>query len=145
MEERRVEIVRKGFDVFNRQGPQAFIDFLTSRDMIHADFLFHVQRDLPNGGDWRGIEGFHRTMQSWLEAWEEFEVIPHEFAPLDDDSLIVPVRQRAIARGSGVEVSGEFCYAIIFGDRRIAEVRLYADRGRAEAAARSLGESEAGS
>ena len=130
-----MEVARKVFEVHNEQGPDAVIDFLVRVERIHPDFLFHVQEDLPNGGDWRGIEGYTEMARSWLEAWAEFQVEPHEFIEVTEESLLVPLMQRAVARGSGIEVAGEFFYVLIFTDGKIEQIRLYSDRGQAERAA----------
>ena len=135
MGKKEIELIRRGFQVYNEAGPSAFIDFLVREDAIHPDFVFHIQEDLPNGGDWPGIEGFNEMTRSWLEAWEEFKVEPHEFIEVGDESLLVPIRQRAIARGSGIEVAGEFVYVIIFRDGKVVQTRLYSDREQAERAA----------
>ena len=134
--EERIELVRRGFEVYNEAGPSAFIDYMIRVDLLHGDFLFHIQEDLPNGGDWVGIDGFNRMTELWLEAWEEFDVDPHEFMPVGEDGILIPVRQRATARGSGMEVEGEFVYVVLFRDGKVEQMHLYGDREQAERAAR---------
>jgi ketosteroid isomerase-like protein len=133
MEDDRIELTRRGFEVYNESGPGAYIEYLDRRELIHPDFLFHIQEDLPNGGDWRGVAAFHRMSEIWLEAWGEFKVLPREFIEVDEEWLLVAVEQRAVARGSGIEVSGDFFYVLRFKDGKVAEQRLYSDRAEAEA------------
>jgi hypothetical protein len=135
MAETKVELARKLFEAYDEEGPGGVIDFLAKVERIHPDFLFHVQEDLPNGGDWRGIEGYTEMSRTWLEAWTEFRVDPHEFIEITEESLLVPLTQRAVARGSGIEVAGEFFYVLLFRDGKVEQVRLYSDRGQAERAA----------
>jgi ketosteroid isomerase-like protein len=132
MAETKAEVARTGFEVYNERGPDAFIDFFTGIDMIHPDFLFYVQEDLPNGGSWHGIEGFSQMAAIWLEAWSEFKVEPREFIEASPEAVLVPVRQRAVASGSGMEVEGEFFYVMLFRYEKIAEIHLYTDRAKAE-------------
>ena len=104
--------------------------------VIHPDFLFHIQEDLPNGGDWVGIEGYNRMTRSWLEAWDEFGIEPDEFIPVTRDGILIPVRQRARAHASGLEVEGQFIYVLLFRDEKVEQIHLYADRAQADLAAR---------
>ena len=134
MAETRREIARKGFEVYNERGPDAFIDYLVGIDMIHPDFLFHVQEDLPNGGSWPGIKGYNQMTGIWLDAWAEFKIEPHEFIEASTDAILIPVRQHAVAAGSGMEVDGEFIYVMLFRDGRVSEIHLYADRAAADRA-----------
>jgi ketosteroid isomerase-like protein len=135
----RMQLVRRGFEVYNESGPSAFLDYLVAAELMHPDFLFFIQEDLPNGGEWRGVDGFGRMAASWLEAWEEFEVQPRDVAEVSEDRILVTVRQRAVARGSGLEIDGEFFYVFAFGDGRLEQIRLYRDRGAAELAAGGTG------
>jgi ketosteroid isomerase-like protein len=135
MAEKELELLRRGFQVYDEAGPPGFVDFLVREDAIHPDFLFHIQGDLPNGGDWPGIEGFKEMSRSWLEAWKEFRVEPREFIEVGAESVLVPIRQTAVASGSGIEVAGEFFYVVLFRDGRVEQIRLYSERERAERAA----------
>jgi hypothetical protein len=135
MREKEIDLARRGIQAYNDTGPSGFLDLLVREDAIDPDFLFHVQDDLPNGGDWPGIEGFNEMTRSWLEAWEEFKVEPHEFIEVGEDSLLLSITQRAVARGSGIEVAGEFFYLLIFREGKVEQMRLYSDRERAERAA----------
>jgi ketosteroid isomerase-like protein len=135
MAEREIELLRRGFRVYDEAGPSGFADYLAREDLIHPDFLFHVQDDLPNGGDWAGIEGFQEMSRSWLEAWEKFSVEPHEFIEVGEEAVLVPLTQTAVAKGSGIEVAGEFFYVIHFRDGKVEQIRLYSDREQAERAA----------
>ncbi len=132
MLEKEIDLARRGIQAYNDTGPSGFVDLLVREDAIDPDFLFHVQDDLPNGGDWPGIEGFNEMTRSWLEAWEEFKVEPHEFIEVGEDSLFISITQRAVARGSGIEVAGEFFYLLVFREGKVEQMRLYSDREQAE-------------
>lgn len=134
MSERFVDLTRRGFRAYNESGPAAFIDLLEREKMIHPEFMFHVQEDLPNGGDWPGVEGYTEMTRTWLEVWDDFEIEPHEYIEMGD-ALLVPITQRAVAHGSGIEVTAEFFYVLLFTDGKLEQVRLYSDRELAEQAA----------
>ena len=122
------DIVRRGLEVFNGEGTEAFLDFLAANDLMHPEFTFHIQEDLPNGGAYEGPDGFRSMAAQWLEAWREFDVVMREIVRGGDERLLVPVEQRAVASGSGVEVSGEFLYVFVFEAGRVREIHLLADR-----------------
>jgi hypothetical protein len=131
--ETNVELVLRGFTVFNEGGPEAFVDLLVDEDRLHTDFLFHIQDDLPNGGDWKGIEGFREMNRHWLEPWEEFTIKPLEVTEGPGGDVMLQVEQRALARGSGMEITGRgFLYVILYRDGKLAEMHLLTDRERAE-------------
>lgn len=136
MSERQLELIQAGFDAYRQDGPLGLSEFMRRHDLVHPEFLVHVQEDLPNGGDWRGIEGYEEMTRVWLEAWDEFELEPHQFLSIAEGCYLVPLRQRARARGSGIEVEGEFFYVFLFDNGKIEQIRLYGDRTRAERAAR---------
>ena len=121
------------FDAYNADGPGGFIEHLERDDALHPDFLAHVQEDLPNGGDWRGVEGFNQMTSTWLEAWDTFTLSPHEFVEVGQGAVLVPLTQAAAARG--MELAGEFFYLFLIRDDKLAQAHIYADRERAERAA----------
>jgi ketosteroid isomerase-like protein len=49
--------------------------------------------------------------------------------------MLIPSTQRAVARGSGIEVSGEFFWLVLFRGDKIEQMHLYTDRRLAEEAA----------
>jgi hypothetical protein len=124
---------QRGIDAFNQGGSEAFVDYLVAES--HPDFIFHIQEDLPNGGVWNGIDGTRAMMGQWLEAWEEFEVIAREFIDGPAGQVLVPVEQRAVASGSGMEVSGEFQYVWVPEGGKVREIHLFADPRQARRAA----------
>jgi ketosteroid isomerase-like protein len=128
------ELVKRAFHAFNEGGPSGYIEYLVNRDAVAPDFAMTIQADLPNGGEWRGTTGFERVMAIWLEAWREFEVHPGDPEELAEGRYLVPVRQRAVARGSGMELNAQFFYTVELADGRFSRVGLYADRALAERA-----------
>jgi ketosteroid isomerase-like protein len=126
------ELTSRGFQTFNEGGPEAFMEFLSSEGLLHPDFAFHIQEDMPNGGEWRGVEGFRELMRHWLEPWQEFTIKPLEVTEGPEGDVLMEVEQRAVARGSGMEISGRgFFYVVIYRDGKVAEMHLVNDRRRA--------------
>ena len=103
--------------------------------LVHPDGHAFIQEDLPNGGRWDGPEGFAAMVREWGEAWEEFGF---EILDLEEygDRELTRVRQRGVARGSGMEIEMELYYVWGARDGRIDLWHLYIDRAQAEAVAR---------
>jgi ketosteroid isomerase-like protein len=68
----------------------------------------------------------------WTEVWEEFTVVPRGTTEGPDGQLLIEIEQRAVARSSGMEITGSgFFYVVIFRDGKIAEIHLFNDREQA--------------
>jgi ketosteroid isomerase-like protein len=122
------DLLETAFAAFNRAGAPGLLP------LTHPDIEVFIQDDLPNGGRWDGHEGWLAMGRAWQEAWERFTVEPLEVEDHGARTLI-RVRQRGRARGSGIEVDGEFWYVAEVRDGRISLWHLYTDRARAEASA----------
>lgn len=127
------ELVERCFRAFNEGGASAFIDYLVSRDALAPDFVMAIQADAPNGGEWHGAAGFEEMARTWLEAWEVFEIQPDELIELAPGRILVPVHQRAVTRGSGLELNERFFYTVRLVDGRFQRMGLFNERSLAEA------------
>ena len=59
------------------------------------------------GGIWveaRGLDGLLQTWRDWLEPWEEYWTTVERFVDVDENHVLVLVRDRARAEGSDAEV-----------------------------------------
>jgi hypothetical protein len=126
------ELVRDGFGTFNRDGPAAFVDYLKRVGAWDDGFEMELQADAPNGGVWKGEEGFREMIRTWMEAWEEFEIFPGEPIPVTPDRFLIPVRQRVVARGSGMELESDFFYTLEMAGGRVRRMGLFIERSLAE-------------
>jgi ketosteroid isomerase-like protein len=125
-------MIRGAFAAFNEGGADGFIDYLAERDALHPDFLMEIQRDAPNGGQWRGPEAFKEMTRRWMEVWDEFQVLPEDVIETTPDHYVVPVRQRAVTQGGGLELDEEFFYTVELSDGRMRRMGLFMDRTRAD-------------
>lgn len=131
--------MKRAISSYNDRGASSFLDFLGANDALAPDFVMVVQDDLPNGGEWRGPEGFREMVDNWMEAWDEFDIAPGEPVEVSEDRFLVPVRQHVVAKGSGMELASEFFYTVELVDGRFSRIGLYTDRNLAEAALRDPG------
>ena len=127
------ELALRAIESFNQGGSEDFIRFLEAE--AHPDFVFHIQEDIPNGGEWKGIEGTRAMLRDWLETWDEFEVIPGEVVQGEGGRILINVEQRAVSAGTGMELTGPFQYVWVVDDGRISEIHLFADPEQAKGVA----------
>jgi ketosteroid isomerase-like protein len=130
MSAENVEIVRRAFETFAHEGPEAMVDFWDPE----------IELWLPSGmiqagGTYRGHAAVLVWMKEWAEAWEEIDYKPEEFTEAGD-SVLVSVLYDGRGKGSGVRVEGRFWYLITLRNGKTVRWELYPERTQAlEAAA----------
>jgi ketosteroid isomerase-like protein len=88
--------------------------------------------DGPEPGSWRGLAGMAEGYRDWLRAWEDFRAEPEEYLVIDDERILVLVRNSGRGRTSGLEVESH-SVANLFHLRggKVTRIVVYLDRGRA--------------
>jgi ketosteroid isomerase-like protein len=83
----------------------------------------------PEPGSWSGLAGMAAGYREWLRAWEGFRAEPEEYVVLDDERILVLVRNSGRGRTSGLELE-ERSVANLFHLRsgRVTRVVVYLDR-----------------
>jgi ketosteroid isomerase-like protein len=96
-----VEIVRAGFEAFNRGGVDALLPF------VHPDFEVTTPPELASEPDtYRGHEGVRRYFDSFYEAMEEIRWDSHSFREVED-RVVVEFTLRARGKSTGLDVAQE--------------------------------------
>jgi ketosteroid isomerase-like protein len=127
------ELARRSIDAYNRRDAEALLEELDEEIEIYAP------PELPNGGTYRGHQGFLQWLGQWDEAWEEFRVEIERIEFVGERYGVVTVRQFGRGAGSGVEVEMRIVQLYeVQGDKAI-RIHLYPDREVALAAAERLG------
>jgi ketosteroid isomerase-like protein len=127
-----VELLRLGFEVYEREGIEALLPF------ADPEIEIYIEAGLGGAGTYRGHEGFMRSAEEWLEAWREFSLEPTDFIEVGGSIVVVPNRQVATGRGSGVRVEGEITYLFEFRRGKATRFHTYAEKERALEAAERL-------
>jgi ketosteroid isomerase-like protein len=127
--EENVAVVREALDDFGRGDLEVFLNFLD------PDVEIFSPPELPNPIHAKGRDAYLEWTSHWFEAWENFEVEAEEFEAMGERHVLMPVVQRGVGKGSGVEVEMHACYMIEVRDGLAARMFLYADRAGALAAA----------
>jgi ketosteroid isomerase-like protein len=123
MSQENVEIVRTGYQLFNRTHE-------LDMDALHPSIEWHTRDDLPDSGTHQGYAGVAQLLSSWVEAFEDLRVDPEELIDADD-FVVAVVRLRGRIRGSGQDVEMEETHVWRHLDGKASEVREY--RSKAEA------------
>jgi uncharacterized protein len=92
-----VEIVRAGYEAFNRG------DFDSSTADFHLDVEWHVLADLPDAQVYRGRDEVLRFFKQWRDAFEGFHADIERIVD-DGDRIVVLLTVSGSGRGSDAEV-----------------------------------------
>jgi uncharacterized protein len=94
-----LEIVRRGYDAFNRGDVAAVLA------VLDPEVVWHAPPNLPESGAFRGRDQVRRWLESYGDAWEETGVDIEEIRE-EGDRVVAQVRVSGRGRGSGIPVSG---------------------------------------
>jgi ketosteroid isomerase-like protein len=97
MASQNVEVVRRGYELFNRGEIDAAIEGMD------PDIEWTVLEVLPDTQTYHGPEGVRRFWERWRETFEEFQVEPEELLDAGDQVVVV-FSPRGRGRGSGATV-----------------------------------------
>ena len=98
MSQANVDLVRLAYDVAYTERSIEGI-----RDLVAPGWVFHGRPEFPG----RQVYGIDEMPQLWAdldETYSEFNLIPADFTPVDDDFVVVTIRTSACLRGSQARV-----------------------------------------
>lgn len=96
MSQENVEVVRLSYEAYalgDIEGALAAID----PEIVIQD------HDIPDAGEYHGIDGMFRWQADWESSWESWRWEPEEFIDVGD-RVVAVLRVYAKGRGSGVDV-----------------------------------------
>ena len=124
-----VELLRRGFEAFNRGGIEGLIE------LIHPDFEAQAPPELTTEpGTYRGAEGLRRWFDGFEGIMEDIRFEPLDYIP-SGDRVLVPVRLLARGRDSGIEVEQRSFQVWTLRDGKAIRLDTYADLDTAREAA----------
>jgi ketosteroid isomerase-like protein len=129
MSEENVEIVRRAFETFAQEGPEAMVDFWDPEIE-----LWMPSGLVQAGGTYRGHRAVLDWMKEWAEAWEEIDYTPEEFTEAGDN-VLVSVLYNARGKESGVRTEARFWYLLTLRNGKTVRWELYPERAQALEAA----------
>ncbi len=133
MSQENVEIIRRGFEVFNREGPVGVI----KGGFWSPEIVYDLS---PSGiaglGVYRGQDDVRSFFEDdWFQAFpfEEWEVVVEQLID-NGDQVIVMSRQRGRGATSGAAAELELAQICMLRDGKVVHVVTYLDRKKALAA-----------
>jgi ketosteroid isomerase-like protein len=126
MSQENVEIVRQGFQAFERGELDAILDLFTD-DII-------TYRADPDRATFDGKAGFRDAAADWTEDFSEWQVLPKEFTDLGE-RVLVRVLQIAQGRSSGVRVEEDYWFLFELTGSKVSKLSFYSRRAEALEAA----------
>jgi ketosteroid isomerase-like protein len=91
-----VEIVRGGYDAYVRGDVESALAAFDPEIEIY-------DHDIPDSGEYRGLDGLLRWEADWNVSWASWRWEPEEFIDAGD-RVVAVLRVYAKGRGSGVDV-----------------------------------------
>jgi ketosteroid isomerase-like protein len=119
------QVIRRAIDAWNR------------RDLETALARTHPQcesRSVQATETAFGREGVAATFRDWFETFDDFRMEPEDFI-VSGDQVLVPMRQRARGKGSGLQIDERFYQLYTVRDGMIIRFDEYSDEDRALQAA----------
>src|SRR5438128_9499739 len=126
MLQENVDLVRSIFAAWERG------DY-SSAEWAHPE-IEYVIADGPARGRWTGLAGMAEGFRDWLSAWEAYRVEADEYRELDDERVLVLVRNIGRGKTSGLELGrlrskGAGVFHVRGG--KVTRYVIYWDRDRA--------------
>jgi ketosteroid isomerase-like protein len=121
MSEENVELVRQGYEAWNRGDLEWLLDPST------ADSEFRTARLFPDtDAVYRGQEGFRKFWNTFREPWETFLIEVERLEPIGDDRVLALLWFHGSGR-QGVEVTLKFANLFTLEDQMVHHLVNFAD------------------
>jgi len=128
MSQENVEIVRRGFDAWERG------DCETLLSLIREDVICRRVPPLIDPKEYEGLDGYLEFASEWIGPYDEFTFRPAEFLDAGDRVLVeVPVEGRLA--GSHQVMKGTFWFLMTVEDGKLTRLEVYGTRDQALEAA----------
>jgi len=100
----------------------------SSAAWAHPDVEFAMVGG-PQPGAWKGLAGMAEGYRDWLRAWKDFRATPEEYLVIDDQRILVLVRNSGRGRASGLGLEQQ-SVANLFDlrDGKVVRIAVYLER-----------------
>jgi uncharacterized protein len=98
--------------------------------LISPEIQYWTREDEPDAGVLRGHREFAQFADSWLSAFDDYEVEIYEYIDAGD-YVVVPGRAHGRGRNSGATVDAHETWVWRIRDGKAVECREYADKAQA--------------
>jgi ketosteroid isomerase-like protein len=125
MSQENVEVVRRAYDAWHRDGIEGVMPFL------HEDIEWRNPEDSPIAGVFRGKQGVRDWLAQVSDVFGEMRFTPDEFREVSEDRVLVLLRFGFTASGSALEMEIPFAHVIDLTEGRATALRMYSDPAKA--------------
>jgi ketosteroid isomerase-like protein len=129
MSQENVEIARRAYDAFQRNGIEGLMPFLDE------EIEWRNPEDSPIAGAWHGHDGVRDWFAQVSEAFGEMTFTPDEIREVSEGRILVLLHSRLTGAGSGVRMDVPFAHLIDMKAARATALRMYSDQRKALEAA----------
>ena len=98
MSQENVEVIRSGYEAFNRG------DYEATFEMMDSAITWQPADRTPFAGTYQGREAVRKLLESWLEAFDHVRWEPDDFFDAGDQ-VVAFVRQTSRGKQSGAEIA----------------------------------------
>jgi len=127
MSQENVEIVRRGYEHYNRTGEPDY-------SVLDPEVVYDVSRRTFDPGVFQGHEGVREFVALVAEQWEEMWIEPQDFVVAGED-VIVSVQLVGVGKESGVETTAHAAHVWTFRDGKVVRQTTFQTMAEALAAA----------
>jgi ketosteroid isomerase-like protein len=128
MSEENVELVRLGYEAFNRGDLDGVLDLCAPE--VEWQDLAAIDVDAVTGKD--AVRAFFKTV---IEPWEEVRREPEEIIDLGGDRVLVLFHTTGRGKGSGIEVDARGGDLLTISDGKLVRWMAFPDQAQALEAA----------
>jgi ketosteroid isomerase-like protein len=127
MSHENVEIVRRGYEHYNRTGEPDY-------SILDSEVVYDVSRRAFDPAVYHGHEGVREFVSLIREQWATMRLEPQEFFDAGDD-VVVSVRLAGVGKESGVETAAHAAHLWSFRNGRVVRQTTFQTTGEALKAA----------
>jgi ketosteroid isomerase-like protein len=91
-------------------------DFRVGVADFAPDATLVIDPEIPDAGEYDGLEGIRNYMTHFLSAWESLTIKAQSFRESADDTILVQVDQNGIGQGSGAPATLNYFHIWTFRD-----------------------------
>jgi ketosteroid isomerase-like protein len=111
MSQENVEIVRRGYDHYNRTGEAEY-------DVLDPEVVYDVSRRTFDPRVYHGHQGVREFLALIREQWATMRLEPQDFVD-SEDTVVVSIRLVGVGKESGVETTADAAHVWTFRDGKI--------------------------
>jgi ketosteroid isomerase-like protein len=133
MSKENVEIVRRGYESFNRwaaQPAELFHQHPDVESLLHPDVEFHTYPNSPEAGVYRGRDAVIEYNQRLFEQFASVRIEPQELLPAGDRVVVIS-RQHAVPKAGQATMVVQVVEVWTIRDGLLAERRTFSTRDEA--------------